>query len=172
MENKIGKKIEKKNKPKFNRVDWNRKPRFHSGNKKFKWRRAAGRDSKIREGRKGRSTMPSVGYMAAKITRGLINGLKPVMVHNASELSRIGKGEAAVVSSKVGNRKKLEIANNALKLKLVFLNFDPKKFLEDVEKKKLDKKEKKVEDKKVEKTEDKKENKQEEKPKKAEEKNK
>lgn len=160
----------KKKKPKFNRVDWNRKPRFNSGNKKFKWRRAAGRDSKIREGRKGRSTMPSVGYMAARSIRGLINGMKPVMVHNVSELSRVGKGEVAVISTKVGNRKKVDIANASLKLSLKFLNFDPKKFLEDLEKKKAEKKkavkkEKKTEEKKVEKKEEKKESKKEEKPK-------
>ena len=64
--------MEKRKKPVFKRTDWNRKPRFHSRAKKIKWRKATGRDSKVRLSRKGHGTSPSIGYRMPRAIRGTV----------------------------------------------------------------------------------------------------
>jgi len=155
-------KMERKKKPKFRRVDWNRKPRFNRRAKKIKWRKARGRDSKIREKRRGHGFKPSIGYGMPKVIRGLIKGMKPVKINNVSDLDKVGKKEIAVISSKMGGKKKVDVANKALKLSLKFYNFDPQKFLKEIESKKEEKKAKdkmKKEEKKEKETKAKKEEK-------------
>ncbi len=151
--------MEKRKKPKFKRTDWNRKPRFNSRAKKIKWRKAYGRDSKIRLSRKGRTPSPSIGYRMPKASRGLIKGMKPILVKNLSDLKKIGKGEAGIISGKIGIKKKIVLANEVLKAKVALLNFDAQKFLDGVKKKaeekkkakeKVKKEEKKTEEKKTE----------------------
>ena len=66
--------MEKTKKPLFKRVDWNKKPRFNRRAKRIKWRKATGRDSKIRLSRRGHGVSPGVGYMAPRSLRGKING--------------------------------------------------------------------------------------------------
>jgi len=109
--------------------------------KKLKWRAANGRHNKIRENRKNRPRMPTVGYCNAREIRGLVRGLNPVHISNAQDISKIGKNDIAIISRTLGRKKRIEIAEKAKGLK--FLNFNPEKLLQEIkieqEKKKQEK---------------------------------
>ena len=126
--------MEKRKKPLFLRTDWNRKPRFRISSR-WKWRRAKGRHSKIRRKRKGHMNIPGIGYGMPREIKGLINGMKPILVQNLLDLGKIGKNEIGVVSSKIGMRKKVEIAEKAIMNKVAFLNLNAEKFLSETKKK-------------------------------------
>ena len=143
-----------KRKPQFKRTDWNKKPRFSARAKKIRWKNPRGIDSKIKQGRKGHGAVPSVGYRSPKATRGKINGMNPIRINRPLDLDNFQKGDIAIVSAKLGGKKKIDLANKALKLKINFLNFNPEQFLKDVKKRAEEKKaakkpEKKVEEKKA-----------------------
>lgn len=123
------KNMERRKKPEFKRTDWNRKPRFSIA-RKVKWRRAKGRHNKIREKRKSNSRSPSIGYGMPREIRGLVQGMMPVRVQNVSELSNIGKNQIGVISSRIGAKKKMQIAEQAVKLNVKLENFNAQKFLD------------------------------------------
>jgi large subunit ribosomal protein L32e len=141
--------IAKRKKPRFLRRDWKMKPRFWR-KKKMKWRAAKGRHNKIREKKKNRPRMPSIGYGSPREIRGLVKGLNPVYIANENDLSKVGKDDIAILSSTLGRKKKIEIAEKAKGIK--FLNFNPEKLLNEIkmEKEKRMKKEEKPEEKKKE----------------------
>lgn len=89
-----------------------------------KWRKPRGIHSKLRQKKKGKGSLPNVGYMAPKNLRGLHpSGYRERLVENVNYLSLIDpKKEAVRISSKVGERKRKEIINKAKKLKLKVLN--------------------------------------------------
>ncbi len=120
--------MEKRKKPSFLRTEWNKKPRLGSS-KNTKWRRARGRHSKIRQKMKGNTKAPSIGYGMPREIRGLVNGMKPVVLQNVGDLDKVGKNEVAVVSSTLGMKKKVMLAEKASKMKVNFLNFNPQKVL-------------------------------------------
>jgi len=74
--------------------------------------------------------MPSIGYGMPREIRGKINGMIPVMVNNVQDLKKIGKGEIGILSRKVGRRKRIDVAKNAIEMKVEFSNFNARKFLE------------------------------------------
>lgn len=109
--------------------------------KKQIWRRPTGRDNKMREQRRGKSAIVSIGYCKDKKIRGTIDGKTPVIVRNVSQIEKIQKSQIAILGN-VGKKKKIEMAKKAKELKIDIYKFNPEKFL------RLN--EKKVETKKVE----------------------
>jgi ribosomal protein L32E len=114
--------------------------------KKQIWRRPTGRDNKMREQRRGKPAIVSIGYSTDKKERGNVNGKTPVIVRNVADVQKIQKNQIAILA-KIGKKNKIEIAKKAKELKIEIYKFDPEKFL------KLN--EKKVETKKAESKENK-----------------
>lgn len=90
--------------------------------KKQKWRRARGRHSKVRRSRAGHPSAPVVGFGNKKSDSGKVRGFIPILISNLSGLQNIQKGEAAILSSKIGARKKIELIKKADELKIKILN--------------------------------------------------
>ena len=79
-----------------------------------KWRKPKGRDSKMRLRRKSYPASPSVGFKMPKKLAGLFKGKMPVLINNLTELEKLDKkSDIAVVSSRVGAKKKIEILKRA-----------------------------------------------------------
>jgi ribosomal protein L32E len=97
--------------------------------KKLRYKKATGRDSKIRLKMKGHITNVSIGHKTQKNERGLIKGSKPIMIYCLEDLKKLGKKEIGIVA-KIGNKNKIEIAKYALEKKIYLLNLNPNKFLE------------------------------------------
>lgn len=126
---------------KFIRRNWNRFSKLGKKRKKKQvWRRAKGRDNKIREKRKGYPAKVAIGYQQKKGERGLIKNKKPVIVKNLKDLERINKNEIAVIG-KIGKKKKIEIIKKAKEKGILIHNINIKRFLKSLEKKKEAKKE-------------------------------
>jgi len=134
-----------KQKPKFKRTDAVKYSKLGVRRKKLqKYRKAKGRDNKIRLKMKGHTPRVSIGFRTPKKTRGEVNGKIPVLVHNLNELKNIKENQYVIIA-KIGKRKKMEIANYA-KEKNIKVSFNPEKFLkkteEELKKAKEEKKEK------------------------------
>ncbi len=141
----------KKKKLSFIRTDAHKKKKL-----KIKWRRPRGIQNKRRLRKRGYLIVVKKGYRTRKQTRGLIRDeLKLVMINNISELECIDKNsELIVISSDVGNKKRLEILEQTKKQELNVVNFDVdtkiKQIKELMDKKKKEKEEiKKKKEKKV-----------------------
>jgi hypothetical protein len=91
--------------------------------------------------KKGIGAVPGVGYRSPKAIRGSLAGLKPILIQNESQLTRLGKNETAVMAH-IGTRKKIQIARKALQLGIKFANLNIEKFLADAERKITEKKKK------------------------------
>ncbi len=78
---------------------------------KRRWRYPRGRHSPVRQRHRGRTPIPSPGYGSPKAVFGLhTSGLLPVVVCNEKELLALDKRkEGAVLSSNLGNRKRLAL---------------------------------------------------------------
>jgi large subunit ribosomal protein L32e len=87
-----------------------------------KWRKAKGRDNKIRLKRFGYPVSPTVGHRSSRKEAGKIAGMIPVLVHRPSDLKKLEKNSAAIISSTVGAKKKLEMIKEATELKVSLLN--------------------------------------------------
>jgi len=133
----------------FLRRDWQKRIKLRNRRKKLKWRRPKGRHNQMRLKRAGYAPVVSIGYGTKKSTRNLIYGKKPVVVYNLNELLNVKANEMPILSSTLGSKKKIEIAKKAIEKKIKILNFNPEKFLADIDKKKKDKEKKKEEEKKM-----------------------
>lgn len=102
--------------------------------KKQVWRRPTGRDNKMREQRRGKPPIVSIGYSTNKKTKGKIKEKTPVFVKNTKELEKIGK-QNIIILGNVGKKKKIEIVKKANELGLEIANLNIKKFLRKNEKK-------------------------------------
>ena len=91
---------------------------------KSRWRFPRGKHSKVRQMHKGRPALPNPGHGSPAALRGLhVSGLKPVIVSNLNELLKINiNTEGAIISGKVGNKRKLELLNLANEKKITLLN--------------------------------------------------
>ena len=125
-----------KRKPLFLRKDSNKKIRI-GRRKKARWVKQKGGDSKIRQRMKGYRKTPSIGYGADKRSYGLIkiNGkaLQPVIIHNATDLDKIGKNQIIVIAH-TSKKNKIEIAKKAQEKGINVFNLDVKNILVFVEK--------------------------------------
>jgi large subunit ribosomal protein L32e len=109
-------------KKKFLRTDTSRYSKLGKNRKKLqKWRGAKGRDNKIRLKRFGYPVAPTVGHKSSKKESGKINGKKPEIVYNLSDLQEIGKNSILIIG-KIGAKKKLEVLKKATEMKLEILN--------------------------------------------------
>ena len=137
-----------KKKPKFLRRTWNKYSKLGKGRKKKQvWRRPTGRDNKMREKRRGYSSVVSIGYRGEKDKREKLKEKKAVIVKNTKDLEKIKENEIIIVGS-VGKKKKMEIAKKAKEMKIEIYNMNPEKFLKVNEK--VKKEENKLEEKKNE----------------------
>ncbi|MDD5193886.1 MAG: eL32 family ribosomal protein [Candidatus Nanoarchaeia archaeon] len=134
----------KRKKTKFLRLGYTQYSKLGLRRKnKQKYRRAKGGENKFRLKMKGHLRNVSIGFRNEKKTRGLVKGLKGVLIHNLDELKQIGKNEIAIVAH-IGDKKKKEICEYAIKNNLRLSNINPKKFLENIEKKLNEAKEEKT----------------------------
>lgn len=135
---------------KFLRRDSNRYSKLGKNRKKKqKWIAPKGRDNKMREKRKGYPAVVSIGYCSDKKQKGKINGKIPLVVRSLKDLEKATK-ENILLTGKLGDKKKYEIAKKAKEMKLEFENFNIKKFMKKIEhkNKKIEKNSVKKEDKK------------------------
>ena len=86
-----------------------------------KWRRPKGRDSKMRLKRRNYPSSVSIGYRTQRKESGKINGLYPVVVHNAKELLSLNKNSIAILG-KIGAKKKIELLKLAQEKNIKLLN--------------------------------------------------
>jgi len=121
-----------KKKQKFMRTDFRKYSKLGVRRKnKQKYRKAKGIDNKMRLKMKGHLRNVSIGFRTKKKIRGLINGLKPVLINNINDLKKITKEEIGIIA-KVGSKKRKEILDYAIKNGLR-LSIDTKKALEKIE---------------------------------------
>lgn len=128
----------KKRKPTFERQYANVMKQF-----KGSWNRPRGMHSKMRRGMRGKKLLPCVGFRSPVGVRGLTReGFILVVVSNISELQKVDpKKQIAVLASGLGMRKRVELLNKAVELKLNISNVkEPTKFVDEAKKKINDRK--------------------------------
>ncbi|MFH1779969.1 MAG: eL32 family ribosomal protein [Candidatus Micrarchaeota archaeon] len=127
--------------PKFKRQNWDLIKRVRQTG----WRKPRGIDNKQRISASGQGALPKIGYGTKTSEKHLHPiGLKEVLVHNASQLKNAGKLLIRIAGG-VGNKKKIEIIQEAKKLGLKVLNPKTKKFKSKEVKKEIKKEEVKKE---------------------------
>lgn len=94
--------------------------------KKQVWRRPKGRDNKIRESKKGKPPLVSIGYKRKD------EGKKTITVYNLHNLEAAKKYDI-VILGKIGKKKKIEILKKAIEEKIIFNNINSKKFFKENE---------------------------------------
>lgn len=110
--------IQRKTKPDFVRQKYGKWPKLGR-----KWRRAKGKDSKMRVYFKGHRLMPTVGYGAPKKLKYLNRqGLQEKLVSSLKDLENVQKNEIIVISATLGERKKIVLLNKIKELKLKVVN--------------------------------------------------
>ena len=97
--------------------------------KKQVWRRPKGRDNKMRESRKVRPPLVSIGYKRKREKKSTI------IVHNLQDIEKIHRGHDIIILGKVGRKKKTEVLKKASEMKIAFQNINTKKFLKENESK-------------------------------------
>ena len=88
---------------------------------KQSWRKPKGRDNKMRESRKGRPPLVSIGYGSKKERKNTLT------VYNLKDLGN-AKGYDRIILGKIGKRKRAEILKRALEAKINFDNLNIGRF--------------------------------------------
>ena len=125
---KVRKKLKSK-KPTFLRQDG------HKLHLPQKWVRPRGIHNKMRLKLKGHRVRPSTGFRSPKKVRNtLSSGLFPIMIQTKKSLDLLNtKTQAAILSSTVGKKKKLEILEYAISKNIIIYNIkDPKSVIEKI----------------------------------------
>jgi large subunit ribosomal protein L32e len=88
------------------------------------WRRPRGKHNKIRENKKGKGYVPSIGYGSElKLRHRHPSGLEERAVSNSSDILKIDpESQAARMSSRLGKRKKALLIEKIKDLKIKVLN--------------------------------------------------
>lgn len=92
-----------------------------SRKKKQKWRKPRGRDNKMREKKKGKPKVVSIGYKRK-------DRKEYPLVKNINDLKGLDKNAKARMG-RMGNKKRVELIKLAKEKKVVFVNFNENKFL-------------------------------------------
>jgi ribosomal protein L32E len=87
-----------------------------------KWRKPKGRSNKMRENRKGRAPIVSIGY------KNKVENKTKIMVYNLKDLENAKKYNIVILGS-VGKKNKKEILKKAVEMKVEFQNINAAKFL-------------------------------------------
>ncbi|MBN2881677.1 hypothetical protein JXM83_06530 [Candidatus Woesearchaeota archaeon] len=88
-----------------------------------KWRRPKGLQSKLRKAQAGHSKGVSSGYGKSKSEKGTVKGKEVVMVSSLKDLESIKSDlQVAIVASKLGAKKKIEILSKCKEAKIVVSN--------------------------------------------------
>ncbi len=123
-------KATKRKKPSFMRKDIYKKARIGKS-----WRKPRGLDNKQRLCKRGPAKKISNGYRAPKEVRGLHkSGLVPIVISNISQLNSLTKEQGAILSAKIGDRKRQMLIIEAKKKNIVLLNLDADETLEKIQK--------------------------------------
>lgn len=105
-----------------------KKPRFLRQNAQntvrlgMKWRKPKGKQSKLRQYRKARGAVASIGYRTPKNIRGLHPcGAKEIIIYNAEQLKLANDNYCVRIAGTVGKKKRIDIVKAAeqMKVKLV-----------------------------------------------------
>ena len=96
------------------------------------WRRPRGLHSKMRLKKSGNPKSPSQGYRSPKAMRTLTPaGTRAVVVSSVKGLA-LAEGKDVIISSTVGNRKKLDIIKAASEKKLAIINLNAEEFVKKI----------------------------------------
>ena len=110
----------------FRRRGWYKHKRIGKGKRRMVgWKKPKGRDNKMRESRKGKPPLVSIGYRRRKEDR------KRITVYNVKDLENAKKGDF-VILGRVGRKNKTEIVKKAHGMGLIFQNMNIKKFLKKI----------------------------------------
>jgi len=118
-------------KPNFTRQDAHKKAKLGA-----KWRKSRGLHSKIRLGVAGRAKGVSQGYRSPKKTRGLHkSGLQRSLIRTITDLDKLNpKGNCIIISSSLGNKKRVEILKKAKEKNFDIVNIkNPEDYIKKVE---------------------------------------
>jgi len=122
-------KVMKKKKPLFIRKDIYKKARVGKS-----WRKPRGLDNKQMLCKRGPPKKISNGYRAPKDIRGFHkSGLMPIIVSNISQLNSLTKEQGAILSARIGNKKRQMLIIEAKKKNVVLLNLDADKTLDKIQ---------------------------------------
>ncbi len=144
----------KNKKPDFVRQDAHKQKRLGK-----KWRRPKGLHSKIRLNLKGRGKNVSAGYRGPKKVRHLHkSGLWRCIIKSSKDLEGLNAKESClIISSSLGNRKKIALLKRAKELSFNVINIrNPDEYIKKIEEMMISKKKAKKEKEKEVKTEKKK----------------
>lgn len=138
----------KARKPEFLAQDAHKKSRIAN-----RWRRPRGIHSKMRLSKKSKRVCVSTGYGSPCEARGLDkNGLVPILVANAEQVSKIDKKKQSALFAKTGKRTRMEMLRKAKEIGISIMNVknvdDEIKKIEDTVKVRKDEKAKQKEVKK------------------------
>ncbi len=138
-------------KPTFQRQGKHRKAKL----KKTGWRKPRGIYSHLRDGYKWMGKKPKIGYRNDKDKRELHpSGLYEIMIKNLNDLKNADpKKNIGRIAATVGNKKKIQIVEEAKKIGLRITNKMITKKVKKIKKKKVEKKEVAKPEKKAEKKE-------------------
>ncbi len=90
--------------------------------KNQKWRNPRGRDSKIREKRRGHPKKVEVGYRTKKENRDKIKSKKVLLIKNILEAKKANSKENVAIIGKIGKKKREEIEKILTQNKVEVLN--------------------------------------------------
>ena len=111
----------------FLRSDTRRHLRLGKKRRKLqKWRNPRGRHNKIRRQRRNYPLRVKIGYKSPVAQSGLIDNLRPILVHNLKEVSSLKK-DSIIIIARIGAKKKLEVIKKANELGLKIMNIGGKK---------------------------------------------
>jgi len=113
---------------KFLRSDTMRYSRIGKGRPKLqKWRRPRGKHNKTRLKRFSYPVQPGIGFKGPKKDSGKVNNLTPFLVTSNLDLLKINKTNVAIVSRKLGAKKKLDIMKRLSEMNIKIINAGGKK---------------------------------------------
>jgi len=129
-------------KPKFMRQDVPKRKRLAK-----KWKSPKGMHSKVKRKVRGKRKPVEVGYRGPKGARTMHpSGLKPIVIDNINQVKCVVEGYGAVLSSKLGMRKREAIINECIKQGKRILNLkEPKSKLEKIQNELKERKETRME---------------------------
>lgn len=107
-----------------------------------KWKRPVGIHSKVRHGFQGHIVKVKPGFGSPRLVKGLDrSGLKPILVNNINELLKLTKQDGAILSSKLGKKKKLELIKKCIENNIKILNLkNPQEYFKLADNKKQEQK--------------------------------